>query len=419
MKSIFKTNKWMTVFLIVSLIFPSLGIVQRLVEIIIPLVFPFLIEQLNWLVVITLTTYVLIVSISMIIMQKYLFVWFCTTITEQQVIWFFLLTMILLIVGFTYLYPLSTSGILGGGSDRDEALNTAVTELLNGRYPYYLKTFVPGLPHQLGLDGNPISPLPGELLFAIPFVILGNGAYQNFFWLGLLFLTTKKYLQDGRLALLLFWSLLLLSPVCLSEIMTGGDLLANNLWILIFLLSLTTKANNKSVLKFSILVILLGIGLSSRPNYLLLIPLIYTIFLTQWSWYQGTLYFILLNSIVIMVTFPFYFYDPEGFSPLHVYNKLAQFNTILPFAGIVIPLITGVVSSLLAFQRMNSLILLKSCAVVQALPVIAAVILSSISKGQVNLIDFSWYGLNFLFFAVLAFWKAGTKKIKLADKQAT
>jgi hypothetical protein len=412
MKHILKTKSWMTLLLIVSLTIPSLGIVQRLVRLITPLMVPSLVASLNWLEVAILTIYVVMVTINVIIIQKYLLVWFCTTITERQVIWLFLLTMTVLIVGFAYLYPILSSGRFGGGSDRDEALNIAVVELLNGRYPYYLKTFVPGLPHQLGLDGNPISPLPGELLFALPFVILGNGAYQNFFWLLVFFVTTKKYLQDGRQALLLLWSLLLLSPVCLSEIMTGGDLLANNLWIVIFLLLLITTGNHKPVLRYAILVVLLGIGLSSRPHYLLLVPLIYSMFLTQWGWYQSTFYFILLTSAFMLVTFPFYFYDLTGFSPLHVYNKLAQFDPVLPFAGIVIPLMTGVVSSLLACRSMNDVSFLKNCAIVQAIPVVTAVILSSIQRSQVNFIDFSWYGLNFLFLAVLALWQERTKTVQ-------
>ncbi len=76
----------------------------------------------------------------------------------------------LLTTAFAVVYPIADSGVVAGGSDRDEALDIAVEELLNGRYPYHRRTEVSG-PHALG--GTRISPLPGSFLLATPFVLFG------------------------------------------------------------------------------------------------------------------------------------------------------------------------------------------------------------------------------------------------------
>ena len=49
---------------------------------------------------------------------------------------------------FALLFPIAHSGVLGPGSDRDDALNVALQALLAGHYPYDVATYL----------GNP--PLP-------------------------------------------------------------------------------------------------------------------------------------------------------------------------------------------------------------------------------------------------------------------
>ena len=93
--------------------------------------------------------------------------------TEGRAYFLVAITLLILIIIFIVAYPIANSGAFGVGSDRDEALNIATTDLLNGRYPYYQKTY----------HNNPITPMPGSLFLAVPFVLAGNSAYQNFFWL--------------------------------------------------------------------------------------------------------------------------------------------------------------------------------------------------------------------------------------------
>src|SRR6476620_4337386 len=136
-----------------------------------------------------------------------------------------------LVVAFAVLYPMSnsgerswisTSGIAGGGSDRDESLNLGVVELLHGRYPYYAVT-------QLG---NPVSQMPGSLVLAVPFVLLGNAALQNLAWCAIYFFISVRLIGDVRQALALVVLLLAAGPVVFQDLVTGGDLIANSVMVL-------------------------------------------------------------------------------------------------------------------------------------------------------------------------------------------
>ena len=69
----------------------------------------------------------------------------------------------------------------GGGSDSDDALNLATRALLHGEYPYRIRTYL----------GSPATYLPGSLLLAVPFVLLGNAAYQDLFWLAAFLLSHR------------------------------------------------------------------------------------------------------------------------------------------------------------------------------------------------------------------------------------
>jgi hypothetical protein len=108
----------------------------------------------------------------------------------------------------------------------------------------------------------------------------------------------------------------------------------------------------------------------------------------------------------LAVTLPFYLYDPKGFTPLHVYYKLAQFESAFPCAGVVIPLAGGILAAALAFQRMDErcVVLFRNCAIVLAWPVVWAVGLWSVSLGCLELQRFAWYGIGSLVFGALACW---------------
>src|SRR5260370_38096939 len=115
-------------------------------------------------------------------------------------------------------YPKGKVQMGGRGSGGDDGLNLGVNELLNGRHPYSVRTY---------LD-NPISPLPGAILLAIPFVLVGSSAYQNLFWLGVFCFVLFRMMQSWRATLFLFWRFLIVRRVPMNPVLTAGSSRTNN-----------------------------------------------------------------------------------------------------------------------------------------------------------------------------------------------
>ena len=300
-------------------------------------------------------------------------------------------TGIALLLLFFALYPLADSGIVGGGSDRDDALNLGAREILRGRCPYHVTTYL----------GNPLSPLPGGMLLALPFVVLGNSAYQNFFWLGVFFLLAQRLLRDVRQTLLLLWSLLVFSPVLLQQIVTGGDLPAQSIAVLTFLwLLLRAPRRWKPAAAF-----LLGLGVAWRANVLFLAPLIFA-FLRQQVGGRAALGLMgIAGGVAASVTLPFALHAPHGFAPFLMQNKLARFEAIVPHADLLIAVVTFGWAWALARSRVgaDAGALLQCSAHVLALPILCGLILASLQAGELDL-HLAEYGVSFLFFGALANW---------------
>ena len=341
--------------------------------------------------------YLVLASVAIVAASRCIRSRFLSQMSERQAFWLATFTWLGVVVIFILVYPLAKSGFVGGGTDRDAALNIATRELLEGRYPYRLRTYL----------GNLITPLPGSLFLAVPFVLLGNSAYQNLFWLPALFVAIAVYSRDARSALLFLWALLALSPAVWWELVTGSDVLSNNIYVLIPMLALVNSVPKLDLSRWkkALVAILLGIALSSRPNFLFILPPLFSNMVQTVGWKEATKYLGLTGAAWTAVTLPFYWHDPHSFSPLHVLSKLTEFQSPLPAAAVVIPSVTLLVALGLSFQRMDAggRVLLRNCAIAQAFPVFCIVVLSTIGTGRLEL---SWtvYGTNFLFFGALAAW---------------
>jgi hypothetical protein len=215
----------------------------------------------------------------------------------------------------------------------------------------------------------------------------------------------SSYLKDNRKGLALLWIIIALSPLVLNEMVVGGDLLSNSLYVLIFAwFFISSVPNNKITCWMKISsAILLGIGFSSRANFIFISPLIFSILVQQAGWKMAIKYSALSALTFGLITVPFYLYDPVGFSPLYNADKLGQFNSILPFAGTIIPLLCGVLALVLSFQRMQLAEFFRNCAIILAFPIICGLILSTIRSQRLEL-GIAGYGLSFLFFAALSCW---------------
>jgi hypothetical protein len=248
------------------------------------------------------------------------------------------------VVAFIILYPIAQSGLIGAGSDRDEALNQALDFLAEGRYPYHQVTYRSWTDGGERIPtGDPITPFPGAFLLAAPAWFLGNAAWQNVFWLIVLFVFFWRNFAPAT-ALLLAAGAVAFYPGAMQDVVTGGDYYINAVYILIASACVLTTVRGSPVLHLAALVFL-GIAVCSRPIYGVA-PVALAAFC--WRHYGfGAAFRILLVSgaVTLALALPFYLYDPPGFSPLHVTSMA---NLPIPHAPIVLGVLSLAVATLAA-----------------------------------------------------------------------
>src|SRR5712692_294785 len=317
-------------------------------------------------------------------------------LSERQAQFLAVATFVALIAVFALVFPRANVHVAGRRSDADDALNLAVSELLHGRYPYYGQTYL----------HNAIANLPGAILLATPFVLLGTSAYQNLFWLATFFFAVSRLTRSWRHGLILLWVVLIFSPVVMNYVVTGGDDLANSIYVLVFMLLATSWVSDADarVWKKALAALMLGVGLSSRANFLLAIPQVFAVLTIRAGWRAALKCVAVVGVAFAAVTIPFWIHDPAGFAPLRAQaHKVAEFQTVLPFAGLVVPALGGCIAVVLAWRSVKRRreTWLRDCAIVQAFLVLCVVTFSVIQTRTLSLTATS-YGVFFLFFGVLA-----------------
>jgi len=312
-------------------------------------------------------------------------------ITDRRAWWLTAMTLLLVLAAFLAVYPSAQSGAYGPGSDSDDSLNIAVRQMIHGRYPYYARTYL----------GNAVHEMPGMLLLAAPFVLLGNSAYMNLFWLAAFLFVCQEEFGDLRQALLMFWVVLAFCPAVLQQIVTGGNHLANGLFMLVLLWWMTQRNQ-------PIAAVLFGLGLSSRANFILLAPLAFFYLRRQYGCRRAVRDLAIAGTTFLLVTLPFYLYDPKHFTPLEAADRLTVFDKILPHLGAAVGA-AGLVFTIWLAARGGSL--LANSALVQAFFVVIGTVLS----GD---LFYASYGLFFLFFGLLACWKRSLGEVALGGRAA-
>jgi len=310
-----------------------------------------------------------------------------------------MLVLVLGILAF-YLYGLANSGQIGPGSDGDDAIIIGATELLAGRFPFYPLTYL----------GNPIAPMPGAVLFAVPFVLAGIYPLQSVFWLTVFFVTIG--LTTGSLQRTLFMALpvLAVSPTIFQNISSGADHIANSVYILLFSL-LLIRAVHKTKTRwweYTIPAVLLGVGLSSRSNFAFIVPMLFILFWRVKGIGAASGICSIIGIAGLSVTLPFWLYDPQGFTPLIVQTgKMQQFDGIVPHAGIVLTVVAIALSLLLTRRRNSELpaVFYQNLAFVQVFILVFTSTLFSLWIGEFNLyFGHVGYGLFVMFFGLFAQW---------------
>lgn len=226
-------------------------------------------------------------------------------------IWF-LAPCLALIATFPAVYELANSGVLGGGSDRDDALNVALHALLSSASPYRVDTYL----------GNSPTPMPGALLLALPFHLLGNAAFQNPFWLLIFGLWCRSHFPGTAWGLVALAVLVCGSPAGVQDFLVGGDYLVNALYVLMAA-ELVRKAHEEGSPRVqSLSTAMLAIAISSRPIYAV-VPLVLAGHLLHSHGKRPTVHFALVVGILsALLNLPLFLDDPGRFPLMHLIRKL-------------------------------------------------------------------------------------------------
>jgi hypothetical protein len=315
-----------------------------------------------------------------------------------------------LISVFAVGYPIVNQGGPEKSSDREDGLNIAVTRMIHGENPYY-PAFNP--------HAGPLSVLPGSITLATPFVVIGNSAYQNIFWLGVFLIAAARFFKDRALALALISLPLALSPALQYEFISGGDLISNGIFVTIFslaALSIWLNPDAPHWLRW-LTCLLLALGLASRANFILLTPIFGAIIWRANGPRQALVAMALVGVAVLAFTVPFYLRDPAAFTPLLSRYKLSSINHALPWASHAMLGMTILVSLLLSVRiimksQMLPLIdaFFRACAIATLTPILSTILLSSWVNRQ---LDFGFlsdrFGIMFVFFALMGWGNQGLK----------
>ena len=310
------------------------------------------------------------------------------------------LTFLCLIAVVAIGYPLANSGRFGGGSDADEALIMAAKAIASGIYPYTQVTYL----------GNLISPMPGAVFFGMPFSLTGLFQFQNVFWFGVLFFLIRHLSGRGSIGLGLSWLLLVLCPTVIWNFVTGSDYATNTIYIAILMWILVRKCAETEAPEWQRIIpaILLGIGLSSRSNFILMMPLLLSALVQNAGWRPAIKYLAISGVIFMLVTVPFWLHDPVGFAPLAAQgSKLKDLVDVLPYANIIIPGTAGILTLVLALRKLpvDCAALFRNCAVVQLFILLFTCTVSSIKAGHPDIfLRQSGYGMFTLIFAAISAW---------------
>ena len=319
---------------------------------------------------------------------------------NRSPLWLALLTFFLVVLAFLVIYPIANTRIPGAGSDDDDALNLGAMALLTGRSPYSQTTYL----------GNVLHHLPGAFVLAAPFVLLGTSALQNLFWLPLFFLALRKE-ANSEIALPLAWAVLALSPCVMYEIVTGTGYLSNTIYVLLGLWWLVrTEHRDVAALTW-------GVALASRANFLVLVPLAFG-YLWQRSGLRTALRAMAIScASAACLTLPFYLRDPLNFGPLEGASRLLVFDQIVPHLGIALMALMAALAAALSFTPMNLAALFRNCALVQAFPVVAGLVLATLRDRQLNL-SYARYGSFAMWFALMALASARASAVSVRARSS-
>jgi hypothetical protein len=296
-----------------------------------------------------------------------------------------------LVVVFAIVYPYANTHAPGQGSDADDALNLATRALLRGDYLYAERTYL----------GNLIAPLPGAVLFAFPFVMLGTSALQSLIWLPILGWTVLRAVQDRGLALLLWTAIPVLSPAVIHAVVTGTDELVNGTYVAVLSVAAVSVLPDADRPRFIRILCASGWGLSlaSRASFFPMFPIVIYAVARSRDWGTAVRYGMIAAIATAAVILPFFLYEPRSFAPLHTADKLTLSGAVTPALGLgIYTLALG--AGLWLIARTRDTLLLPSI-IALGVPLVLLTLTFTAIGGEAILERYCGYGLMVLPFAVL------------------
>ena len=238
-----------------------------------------------------------------------------------------------LVATFVLGFPAALGDAMGVGSDRADALDVALSRLAHGLYPYDGVTYL----------GNPITPLPGALLMAAPFVRLtGHAAWQNVAWLVLLLPVLNRGVRL-RPEPTLLWGLdrprgtggrSASSPI-------GDDLVTGAVPALVAAAWTLSVARVPSPATVVAAGAALGLASCTRPHLALVVVVVAAAVGVTAGWRRAVAVGVSASVVWVLLIVPFLVGGSARFSPLHVAAKITGDRSVTP--GIVVVGLVAVV----------------------------------------------------------------------------
>ncbi|MBY0493618.1 MAG: hypothetical protein K2Y23_05345 [Cyanobacteria bacterium] len=291
--------------------------------------------------------------------------------------------MLIVVTLFAVRYPRYDVETAGAGSDDDDAHNVGVTAVLAGESPYDRQTYL----------GNALHQLPGSYVIAAPFVLIGTSALQNLVCLPLFFVSIRSRSRDPRTAPVLAWLVVLLSPAVLHHVVTGSSYSWNAIWVLLGISWIWQRPRSLAAALFC------GVAMCSRPNFLLLLAPLYAAMARTHPRHFAVRAVGLASVTAATLALPFYFAS-TSFGPLEGFGVLNQFDDVIPGAGLILLAVTTIAAVALSRTPVDFEGLMLQCAAIQAIPVVAVMLIAAAVDGIDRTFELSAYAAFASWFVV-------------------
>jgi hypothetical protein len=274
---------------------------------------------------------------------------------DHRVLWWWLLVGLSLVCWLVYPIADGLKGS-GRGSDADNALIDAATAMLASGAPYSVTTYL----------GNPLSPGPGWVMLTLP-LSLGGGLPLLTPLSALMFGSAmrRQGATWGEVNLLL---LALMSSLAWWEMaVVGLDLLSLGL-LLAAAVALLARTHAQG--GWMVVALLVGLLATGRVVFAYW-PALVGLAVASRHWRGGLQVGAVGILVAIGLHLLFWWPDPAGYAPLHVFNKLKNFGDPLVFALLLLGA-CGMVGWLMLSQwRRYDMVVLVALGVTTPLLVVA------------------------------------------------